>query len=74
MFLLRLVFSPLRIALFFARIVGYSRFGLFVIGVAVGLLDDHLKHCVTDAVRVGGDEADAKIKEATDAIARLVRS
>jgi hypothetical protein len=38
MFLFRLVFSPLRIALFFARIVGYSRFGLFLIGVAVGLL------------------------------------
>lgn len=42
--------------------------------VAVGLLDDHLKHCVLDAARAGGDEADIKIKEATDAIARLVRS
>jgi len=42
--------------------------------VALGLVDDHLKHCVTDAVRSGGDEADAKIKEASDAIARLVRS
>jgi DNA-binding FrmR family transcriptional regulator len=42
--------------------------------VAVGLLDDHLKHCVVDAARAGGDEADIKIKEATDAIARLVRS
>jgi len=42
--------------------------------VAVGLLDDHLKHCVVDAARAGGSEADAKIKEATDAIARLVRS
>lgn len=42
--------------------------------VAVGLLDDHLKHCVVDAARLGGDEADAKIKEASDAIARLVRS
>ena len=38
MFLLRLVFSPLRIALFFARVFGYSRFGLFLVGVAVGLL------------------------------------
>ena len=38
MFLFRLVFSPLRIALFFARIFGYSRFGLFLLGVAVGLL------------------------------------
>lgn len=42
--------------------------------VAIGLLDDHLTHCVVDAARAGGDEADAKIKEATDAIARLVRS
>lgn len=42
--------------------------------VAVGLLDDHLKHCVVDAARLGGDEADIKIKEASDAIARLVRS
>jgi CsoR family transcriptional regulator, copper-sensing transcriptional repressor len=42
--------------------------------VALGLLDDHLKHCVVDAARVGGPEADAKVKEASDAIARLVRS
>ncbi|GGC97624.1 hypothetical protein GCM10011512_25730 [Tersicoccus solisilvae] len=42
--------------------------------VAVGLLDDHLKHCVMDAAREGGPTADAKIKEASDAIARLVRS
>ncbi|MCR2784416.1 MULTISPECIES: metal-sensitive transcriptional regulator [unclassified Microbacterium] len=42
--------------------------------VAVGLLDDHLKHCVVDAARLGGDEADAKVAEATAAIARLVRS
>jgi CsoR family transcriptional regulator, copper-sensing transcriptional repressor len=41
--------------------------------VAVGLLDDHLTHCVVDAARAGGDEAELKIKEATDAIARLVR-
>ncbi len=42
--------------------------------VAVGLLDDHLKHCVVDAARMNSADADAKIKEATDAIARLVRS
>jgi DNA-binding FrmR family transcriptional regulator len=42
--------------------------------VALGLLDDHLKHCVVDAARMGGAEADAKVKEASDAIARLVRS
>ncbi len=43
-------------------------------GVALGLLDDHLKHCVLDAARQGGDDAETKIKEASDAIARLVRS
>jgi len=42
--------------------------------VALGLLDDHLGHCVADAVTSGGEEAEAKIKEASDAIARLVRS
>ncbi|MBT2483545.1 MULTISPECIES: metal-sensitive transcriptional regulator [unclassified Microbacterium] len=42
--------------------------------VAVGLLDDHLKHCVVDAARMDSASADAKIKEATDAITRLVRS
>lgn len=41
--------------------------------VAVGLLDDHLRHCVVDAARAGGNEADEKITEATQAIARLVR-
>src|SRR5690242_4740636 len=40
--------------------------------VAVGLLEDHLAHCVVDAARDG--DATAKVKEATDAIARLVRS
>ncbi|WP_431246412.1 metal-sensitive transcriptional regulator [Leifsonia xyli] len=42
--------------------------------VAVGLVDDHLKHCVADAVLLGGEEGQAKINEASDAIARLVRS
>ena len=42
--------------------------------VAIGLLDDHLKHCVLDAARMDGDDAELKIKEANDAIARLVRS
>ena len=42
--------------------------------VAVGLLDDHLRHCVADAVHKGGSEADAKLNEATAAIARLMRS
>ena len=42
--------------------------------VALGLLDEHLSHCVVDAAREGGREADVKVKEASDAIARLVRS
>ncbi len=42
--------------------------------VAIGLLDDHLGHCVMDAARIGGDEAEAKLKEASEAIGRLVRS
>lgn len=41
--------------------------------VSMGLLEDHLSHCVLDAAIAGGPEAEAKIKEATDAIARLVR-
>ena len=42
--------------------------------VALGLLDDHLNHCVRHAAAEGGAEADAKIREASAAIARLVRS
>jgi len=38
------------------------------------LLDEHLAHCVVDAAKKGGDEADEKVKEASEAIARLVRS
>ncbi|MER5267315.1 metal-sensitive transcriptional regulator [Actinosynnema sp. NPDC002837] len=42
--------------------------------VSLGLLDEHLKHCVADALTQGGENADAKVREASDAIARLVRS
>jgi DNA-binding FrmR family transcriptional regulator len=42
--------------------------------VALGLLDEHLRHCVTEAVAEGGPVADAKVREASAAIARLVRS
>jgi CsoR family transcriptional regulator, copper-sensing transcriptional repressor len=42
--------------------------------VALGLLDEHLSHCVAGAVSVGGREADEKLREASEAIARLVRS
>ena len=42
--------------------------------VGLALLDEHLAHCVVDAVAAGGDDAQLKLKEASDAIARLVRS
>lgn len=42
--------------------------------VALGLLDEHLGHCVSQAVTEGGDQAEAKLAEASAAIARLVRS
>src|SRR5437660_3682612 len=42
--------------------------------VALELLDDHLGHCVRDAINAGGPDADAKVAEATAAIARLVKS
>ncbi len=42
--------------------------------VALNLLDDHLGHCVVDAARAGGTEQVVKLREASDAIARLVRS
>ncbi len=42
--------------------------------VALGLLDEHLSHCVTQAVAEGGDTAAAKVREASEAVARLVRS
>src|SRR5690242_1122439 len=38
------------------------------------LLEEHLAHCVVDAARKGGPEAQEKVREASDAIARLVRS
>ena len=41
---------------------------------SLGLLEEHLAHCVVQAARAGGTEADAKVREASDAIARLVRS
>ena len=42
--------------------------------VALGLLEEHLGHCVAQAVAEGGDTANEKVKEASQAIARLVRS
>ena len=42
--------------------------------VALGLLEEHLSHCVAQAVTEGGAAADEKVREASEAIARLVRS
>ena len=42
--------------------------------VALGLLEDHLGHCVAQAIAEGGDIADMKVHEASEAIARLVKS
>ena len=42
--------------------------------VALGLLEEHLGHCVAEAMTEGGDTATEKVREASEAIARLVRS
>jgi DNA-binding FrmR family transcriptional regulator len=42
--------------------------------VAVGLLDQHVRHCVTNAVSDDPDHADAMVTEATKAIERLIKS
>ena len=42
--------------------------------VALGLLEEHLSHCVAQALAEGGEGAADKVREASDAIARLVRS
>ena len=41
--------------------------------VSLGLLEDHMSHCVLHAAQAGDEEGTAKIREASDAIARLVR-
>ncbi len=42
--------------------------------VALGLLEEHMSHCLVQAAAAGGSEAERKVKEASEAIARLVRS
>jgi DNA-binding FrmR family transcriptional regulator len=42
--------------------------------VSLGLLEDHVTHCVVDAARESDEAAQVKVREAADAIARLVRS
>jgi DNA-binding FrmR family transcriptional regulator len=41
---------------------------------ALELLDDHLAHCVADAIAAGGDAAAEKVSEASAAISRIVRA
>lgn len=43
-------------------------------GVAMGLLDEHVRHCVADAVKTGPGQGDEKITEAIEAIERLVKT
>jgi CsoR family transcriptional regulator, copper-sensing transcriptional repressor len=43
-------------------------------GVATTMLDDHVRHCVRDAVDAGADTADEKVDEALAVIHRLIRS
>jgi DNA-binding FrmR family transcriptional regulator len=42
--------------------------------VSLGLMEDHLGHCVVNAARESQEAGDAKVREASEAIARLVRS
>jgi DNA-binding FrmR family transcriptional regulator len=42
--------------------------------VSLGLLEDHIGHCVVDAARESDEAAQTKVREAADAITRLVRS
>ncbi len=42
--------------------------------VALGLLEDHLSHCVAEAIEQGGPDAADKVREAAAAVSRLVRS
>ncbi|HWD53097.1 MAG TPA: hypothetical protein VG412_11915 [Acidimicrobiales bacterium] len=45
-----------------------------ILAAATERLGDHLSSCVSEAIEVGGPDAQKKIAQATDAIARLVRS
>ena len=42
--------------------------------VALGLLEEHVRHCVIQAAETGGQDAEDKVREASAAVARLVRS
>ena len=43
-------------------------------GVAIGLVDEHLRHCVMQAALEGDDQREEKLAEAVRAVERLVRS
>jgi DNA-binding FrmR family transcriptional regulator len=42
--------------------------------VSLGLIEQHLGHCVSEAITEGGEIAEIRLREANEAIARLVRS
>lgn len=42
--------------------------------VGLGMLDEHVRHCVLEAAAQDGAEGDAKVHEAVEAVARLLRS
>lgn len=41
--------------------------------VSIGLLEEHIGHCVVSAAAESAEAGDAKVKEASDAIGRLLR-
>ncbi len=42
--------------------------------VGLGMLDEHVRHCVLEAAAQDGAAGDAKVHEAVEAVARLLRS
>jgi DNA-binding FrmR family transcriptional regulator len=42
--------------------------------VGLGLLDEHIRHCVREAAETDEHEGDAKVEEAVAAVARLLKS
>ena len=42
-------------------------------GVGLGLLDEHVRHCVRDAASASRAEGDEKVEEAVRAVERLLR-
>lgn len=42
--------------------------------VSLGLLEEHMNHCVVDAAREGDEQGKAKVDEAVAAIGRLLKS